>query len=78
MDKTFYWFMVTAQWSTEDDNGKMKKIKEKYLVKAVSPTDAESIITKDFEGSSIKFRNIDMKEINITKILVPENVELND
>lgn len=77
MDKTFYWFMVTAQWSTEDDNGKMKKIKEKYLVKAVSPTDAESIITKEFEGSSINFRNIDMKEINITKILVPENVDLN-
>ena len=78
MDKTFYWFMVTTQFQMEDDKRKIKKIKENRLIKAVSPTDAETIVTKDFEGSSIEFRITGMKEMNIVQVLLPENIELND
>lgn len=78
MEKTNYWYMVTTQFSTEDDNGKIKKVKETYMVKAVSPTDAESIVTQEYEGTSLEFRIVGLKEINLHKVLVPENVELND
>lgn len=78
MDRVNYWYMVTTQFSTEDDNGKVKNIKDNYLVKAVSPTDAESIVTKEFEGSSVSFRIVGMKELKIAKVLLPDNVELND
>lgn len=78
MEKTNYWYMVTTQFTTEDDNGKIKKIKESYMVKAVSPTDAESIVTKEYEGTSIEFRIVGMKELNLHKVLLPDNVDLND
>lgn len=78
MERVNYWYMVTTQFSTEDDNGKVKKIKETFMVKAVSPTDAETIVTKEFEGSSTSFRIVGMKEHNIVKVLLPDNVELND
>lgn len=70
--------MVTAQWSTEDEKGKVKKIKEKYLIKATSPTDAEVIVTKEFEGSNIVFRIVDMKELNFVRVVVPDGVDMND
>jgi len=78
MEKTFYWFLVTTQFDQVDDNGKRKTIKEKFLVKAVSPTDAQSIVTTEYEGTNIEFRIIGMAEQKFIKVLLPETVGLND
>jgi hypothetical protein len=78
MENTFYWFSVTAQYDQVDDNGKRKTIKEKFLVKAISPTDAENTVTAEYEGTSIEFRIIGMAEQKFMKVLLPESIGLND
>ena len=56
-----FYYQVTCQHVDVDDKGKAKKITERYLVNAVSCTDAEAITTKqwgssvsDFEGKEVK------------------------
>lgn len=80
MDKTFYWWSVVVEFLTEGDNGKPKKIKEEYLVKAVDPTDAQVQITKELgeQGGISEFRIKSQKQTNILKVIVPEGVEIDD
>tara|TARA_R110000803_G_scaffold120627_1_gene188655 strand:+ start:646 stop:810 length:165 start_codon:yes stop_codon:yes gene_type:complete len=47
------------------ESGKIQKVTEKYLVEAVSPTDAEAKVYKDFEGES----NFTVDKIVKTKII---------
>lgn len=75
-DKTFFWFQVTTQFEITDDNGKTKTTKEIYIVKAVSVTDAETQVVKDFEGSNIQFAVIDAKRSKVIKVMVPEGVDI--
>ena len=57
MDKSFYWYSVTVQFTVEDENsGKIKKIKELYMVKAASITDAETQVAKDLAGTIGDYR----------------------
>ena len=49
----------------EHESGKIQKVTEKYLVSAVSPTDAEAKVYKDFEGES----NFTVDKIVKTKII---------
>ncbi len=46
-----YW-QVTVQLQHESDKGKVQRINEQYIVNAVSATEAEAKIYKDFEGES--------------------------
>ena len=46
-----YW-LVTVQLQFENDKGRIQKVREQYLVTAVSATDAEAKIYKEFEGES--------------------------
>ena len=46
-----YW-QVDVKLTMEHESGKIQKVTEKYLVQAVSPTDAEAKVYKDFEGES--------------------------
>jgi hypothetical protein len=52
------------------DNGKTtKKVTEEYLVEAVSVTDAEVKVVKDFEGTSIEFEVVDVKLSKVGKVI---------
>ena len=50
-----YW-QVDVKLTMEHESGKIQKITEKYLVDAVSPTDAEAKVFKDFEGRTPKLK----------------------
>lgn len=68
-DGTF-WYTVCVQVITEDaESGKVKKMKEYSLVRAVSVTDAEAKVTKKFEGLTWEFRIINVTESKITEVI---------
>lgn len=78
MDKNFYWYTVTIQFVVEDEQtGKIKKVKENHLVKAVSITDAETQVVKDLDGMMSDYRILNVTESKIIRVIKPENVELN-
>ena len=77
--KTYYWYTVTIQMIKEDDQtGRIKKVKENYLAKAVSVTDAEATVLKDLEGYSGEYRILKIDESRLVKVIVPEGVEINE
>lgn len=79
MEKSFYWYNVTVQFITEDEQtGKIKKVKENYLVKGVSQTDVDTQVNKDLEGTMGEFRILGITESKIIRIIHPETVALND
>ena len=59
-----YW-QVTVQLEHENDRGRVQKVKELYLVDAVSATDAEAKIYEEFTGES----NFTVVGVNRSKIL---------
>ena len=46
-----YW-QVDVKLKYENESGKVQVVTEKYLIEAVSPTDAEAKATKELEGES--------------------------
>jgi hypothetical protein len=76
--KNFYWYTVTVQFVVEDEQtGKIKKVKELYLVKAASITDAETQVAKDLDGTMSDYRILTANESKIIRIIKPETAELN-
>ena len=67
MEQAKYW-TVTVQLEIENGNGRIQKVKETYLVSAVSATDAEVQIYKEFEGES-NFTVIGIVQSKILKVL---------
>lgn len=59
-----YW-QVDVKLTFENEQGRVQKTTEKYLVNAFSPTDAESKVYKDFEGES----NFSVEKVVKTKII---------
>jgi len=59
-----YW-QVDVKLTIENEQGRVQKITEKYLVNAVTPTDAETKVYKEFEGES----NFTVDKIVKTKII---------
>ncbi len=52
------------------DNGKTtKKVTEEYLVEAVSVTDAEVKVVKDFEGTPVEFETVEVKLSKVIKVI---------
>lgn len=62
-----YW-TVTVQIQHETDKGKIQRTNEQYLVDAVSATDAEAKIFKEFEGES-NFEVIRVVQSKIIKVV---------
>jgi hypothetical protein len=58
-------WQVDVKLTLENEQGRIQKVTEKYLVEAVSPTDAEAKVFKDFEGES----NFEVNKIVKTKII---------
>jgi len=62
-----YWTVV-VELIHENDRGRTQKVREIYLVDAISATDAEAKIFKDFEGES-NFSVIGVNQSKIIKII---------
>lgn len=60
------WFECKVSYEKENEDGKIKKITESYLVDAVSFTEAEAIITK--EVSEFIDGNFDVEAVKKEKI----------
>jgi hypothetical protein len=79
MEKNFYWYTVTVQFAVEDEQtGRIKKVKEIYLVKAVSITDAETQVAKDLDGMMSDYRILTATESKIIRVIKPDDVEINN
>jgi hypothetical protein len=64
-----YW-QVTAQFERENDRGRIQKIKEIYLVDAMTGTEAESKTYKMLEGlGETDFKIISLTESRIVKVI---------
>lgn len=59
-------FQVTVQIDSENDKGKIKKIKEVHLVEGVNPTEVESKVAKEMEGTIFDW---EIAKIEISKII---------
>jgi hypothetical protein len=62
-----YW-QVTVVFEIVNDTGRNQKVKELYLVEAVSATDAEAKIYKNFEGES-NFTVIKAEQSRILEVI---------
>jgi len=62
--KQFY--QVTCQHVVDDGKGKMKKVTERYLINAVSVTDAEAITHKEY-GMDVS--DFEVKEVKKSRII---------
>ena len=63
------YYIVKVKIRHEDENGKMKKTIESYLVDAESVTDAEVKVVKDFEGISMEYEVSAVSETKIIKVI---------
>ena len=62
-----YW-QVTVQLEHENDRGRIQKVRELYLVDALSATEAETKIYTEFEGES-NFAVIGVNQSKILKVI---------
>jgi hypothetical protein len=62
-----YW-TVTVQLEHENDRGRIQKVREQYLVSAISATEAEAKIYVEFEGES-NFSVVGAVQSKILKVL---------
>jgi len=70
----FIYYNVNVSFKVETEEGKEKKIKEKYLVSAINVTDAEAIITEEFKGTN-DFKVTSVTETKIINVLSKESVK---
>lgn len=61
------YYTTRIQLSFEDDNGKTKRKTETYLVKAMSPTEVEIVISEKF--SDLSQITYEIKSISQSRIL---------
>ena len=61
------YFKTVVEIHFEDEKGRVKRIKEQYLVQGISPTDVESKILKELEGDNLKV--VQITETKILKVI---------
>tara|TARA_R110000751_G_scaffold235632_1_gene337053 strand:- start:649 stop:852 length:204 start_codon:yes stop_codon:yes gene_type:complete len=62
-------YEVQVEVENESDTGRVKKIKEYYLVQAVSVTDAEAKMYKEFESEANDWEVKMVRESKILKVI---------
>ena len=62
------YYLARVKVATDNGN-KVTWKKEAYLVSAVSVTDAEAIVNKDFSDSSVEFEVVEVKKSDVIKVL---------
>ena len=65
------YFTVSVKVSHEDDKGKIKKTTERYLVDAMSVTEAEVRVTKALEGMTNEFEIVAASTSRIIEVVTP-------
>lgn len=63
------YYIAKVKILNEDENGRIKRTIESYLVDAISVTDAEVKVVKDFEGISMEFEVSSVSETKIIKVI---------
>lgn len=63
------YYEVQIEIKTESESGKVRKVKESYLVEALSVVEAESNLTKDFEQYPNDWTVKSVKESKITRVI---------
>lgn len=63
------YYQATVKVKIEDENGKMKKHTEQFLVDAVSVTDVEVKVTEEYKGFNGDWELQKVSETKILKIL---------
>jgi len=63
-----YW-QVTVEFKRENDRGRIQKIRENYLVDAMSGTEAEAKVYKELENDGEEFSVISLKQSRIIKVI---------
>ena len=69
------WFKCTARYQKQDDEGRIKRVTEKYLVDAVSFTDAETNIFTRLEKEISGVEIVNISKFNITEVINYEDSE---
>ena len=62
-----YYWQVTVEFKRENDRGRIKKVKEIYLVDAMTGTEAEAKTYKELEGES-DFKVVSLTQSRIIKV----------
>jgi predicted RNA-binding protein Jag len=63
------YYIAKVKCRTENDNGKIQKVTEQYLVKAVSVTDVEAYVTEKYAGSTIDWELTSVAETKILEVI---------
>lgn len=65
------YYTVTVTFETETESGKIKKIKEQYLVDAMSCTEAEAKLVQDFttKNVALEYEVIAVSESKIVGVI---------
>ena len=69
------YYIARVQIKFEDDNGKVKKRTEQYLVHALSITEAEAVVSESFTSSAttLQYEIKSISESRIVEILPVNN-----
>jgi hypothetical protein len=68
------YYIARVQIKFEDDNGKVKKRTEQYLVHALSITEAEAVVTESFiSAPTLQYEIKSISESRIVEILPVNN-----
>jgi hypothetical protein len=68
------YFTVSVKVSHEDDKGKIKKVTERYLVDAMSVTEAEARVTKALEDYPNEFEIVSASTSRIIDVITPDTM----
>ena len=63
------YYLSQVKFATEQDNGRIRNIKENYLVEAESVGDAEEKLKEKFKNTMAEFSVVSVKEANIMGIV---------
>lgn len=67
IQQDLYYWQVTVEFKRENDRGRIQKVKEIYLVDAMTGTEAEAKTYKELEGES-DFRVVSLAQSRIIKV----------
>lgn len=67
IQEDLYYWQVTVEFRRENDRGRIQKVKEIYLVDAMTGTEAEAKTYKELEGES-DFRVVSLTQSRIIRV----------
>ena len=63
-----YYWQVTVEFKRENDRGRIQKVREMFLVDAMTGTEAEAKTYKELEGES-DFKVVSLTQSRIIKVI---------